>query len=62
MKYRVQKIEQNYNQICHEIKANKARSCKLQLYKYKYSLFQYMQTWHYVTHKQMHANIPGTTS
>ena len=32
MKYRVQKIEQNYNQIWHGIKANKTHSCKLQLY------------------------------
>ena len=31
-KYRVQKIEHNYNQIWHEIKANKTYSCKLQLY------------------------------
>ena len=33
MKYRVQKIEQSYNQIWHGIKANKAHSCKLQLYR-----------------------------
>ena len=32
MKYRVQNIEHNYNQILHEIKANKTHSCKLQLY------------------------------
>ena len=32
IKYRVQKIEQNYNQIWHKIKANKTHSCKLQLY------------------------------
>ena len=32
MKYRVQKIEQNNNQIWHGIKANKTYSCKLQLY------------------------------
>ena len=32
MKYRVQKIEHNYNQIWHGIKANKTHSCKLQLY------------------------------
>ena len=32
MKYRVQKIEHNYNQIMHGIKANKTHSCKLQLY------------------------------
>ena len=32
MKYRVQKIEHNYNQIWHEIKANKTHSCKLQFY------------------------------
>ena len=25
-------------------------------HEYKYSLFQYMKTWHYVTHEQMHAN------
>ena len=33
IKYRVQKIEQNYNQIWHEIKANKTHNCKLQLYR-----------------------------
>ena len=33
MKYRVHKIEHNYNQIWHGIKANKTHSCKLQLYK-----------------------------
>ena len=32
MKYKVQKIEHNYNQILHRIKANKTHSCKLQLY------------------------------
>ena len=32
IKYRVQKIEQNYNQICHRIRANKTHSCKLQVY------------------------------
>ena len=32
MKYRVQSIEHNYNQIWHGIKANKTHSCKLQLY------------------------------
>ena len=32
MKYRVHKIEHNYNQIWHGIKANKIHSCKLQLY------------------------------
>ena len=32
MKYRVQKIEQNNNQIWHGIKTNKTYSCKLQLY------------------------------
>ena len=31
MKLRVQKIEHNYNQIWHRIKANKTHSCKLQL-------------------------------
>ena len=31
-KYRVQKIEHNYNQIWYGIKANKTYSCKLQLY------------------------------
>ena len=35
MKYRVQKIEQNYNQIWHRIKANKTHSYKLQLYNWK---------------------------
>ena len=33
MKYKVQKIEHNYNQIWHGIKANKTHSCKLQLYR-----------------------------
>ena len=32
MKYKVQKIEHNYNQIWHEIKANKLHICKSQLY------------------------------
>ena len=32
MKYRVQKIEHNYNQIWHGIKANKTHICKLWLY------------------------------
>ena len=31
-KYRVQKIEYNYNQIWHKIKANKQHLCKSQLY------------------------------
>ena len=31
-KYRVEKIESNYSQIWHRIKANKTYSCKLQLY------------------------------
>ena len=39
MKYRVQKIEQNYNQIWHRIKANKTHSCKLQLYNLPLWLF-----------------------
>ena len=39
MKYRVQNIEQNYNQIWHEIKANKTHSCKLQLYNLPIWLF-----------------------
>ena len=34
MKYRLQKIEHNYNQIWHRIKANKTHSCKLQLYNF----------------------------
>ena len=33
IKYMVQKIEHNYNQIWHGIKANKTHSCKLHLYK-----------------------------
>ena len=33
IKYRVQKIEHNYLQIWHGIKANKTYSCKLQFYK-----------------------------
>ena len=32
-KYKVQKIEYNYNQIWHGIKANKQHLCKSQLYK-----------------------------
>ena len=32
-KYRVQKIEYNYNQIWHEIKANRIHICKSQLYR-----------------------------
>ena len=40
MKYRVQKIEHNYNQIWHEIKANKTHSCKLQLYNLPLWLFR----------------------
>ena len=40
MKYRVQNIEQNYNQIWHEIKANKTYSCKLQLYNLPIWLFR----------------------
>ena len=32
MKYKIQKIEHNYNQIWHGIKANKTHSCKLQFY------------------------------
>ena len=32
MKYRVQRIEHNYNQTWYGIKANKTHSCKLQLY------------------------------
>ena len=39
MKYRVQKIEHNYNQIWHGIKANKTHSCKLQLYNLPLWLF-----------------------
>ena len=33
-KYRVQKIEYNYNQIWHGIKANRIHICKTPLYKY----------------------------
>ena len=32
-KYKIQKIEHNYNQIWHEIKANKTYSCELPLYR-----------------------------
>ena len=39
MKYRVQKIEHNYNQIWHGIKANKTHSFKLQLYNLPLWLF-----------------------
>ena len=41
-KYRVQKIEHNYNQIWHEIKANKTYSCKLQIYILKQSPAAYL--------------------
>ena len=40
IKYRVQKIEHNYNQIWHRIKANKTYSCKLQLYNLPFWLFR----------------------
>ena len=40
MKYMVQKIEHNYNQTWHEIKANKTHSCKLQLYNLPLWLFR----------------------
>ena len=40
MKYRVQKIEHNYNQIWHGIKANNTHSCKLQLYNLPLWLFR----------------------
>ena len=36
----LQKIEHNYNQIWHEIKANKTHSCKLQLYNLPLWLFR----------------------
>ena len=39
MKYKVQKIEHNYNKIWHKIKANKMHSCKLQLYNLPLWLF-----------------------
>ena len=39
MKHRVQNIEHKYNQIWHEIKANKTHSCKLQLYNLPFCLF-----------------------
>ena len=39
-KYKIQKIEHNYNQIWHEIKANKTYSCKLQLYNLPLWLFR----------------------
>ena len=39
-KYRVQKIEYNYNQIWHEIKANKQHLCKSQLYNLPLWLFR----------------------
>ena len=39
MKYGMQKIEQNYNQIWHGIKADKTHSCKLQLYNLPFWLF-----------------------
>ena len=38
-KYRVQKIEYNYNQIWHGIKANKIQICKSQLYNLPLWLF-----------------------
>ena len=39
-KYRVQKIEYNYNQIWHGIKANKQHICKSQLYSLPFWLFR----------------------
>ena len=39
-KYRVQKIEYNYNQIWHRIKANKIHICKSQLYNLPIWLFR----------------------
>ena len=39
MKYKVHKIEHNYNKIWHKIKANKMHSCKLQLYNLSLWLF-----------------------
>ena len=39
MKYKVHKIEHNYNKIWHKIKANKMHSCKLQLYNLPLWLF-----------------------
>ena len=39
MKYKVHKIEHNYNKIWHKIKANKMHSCKLQLYNLPFWLF-----------------------
>ena len=36
----VQKIEHNYNQIWHGIKANNTYSCKLQLYNLSFWLFR----------------------
>ena len=39
-KYRVQKIEYNYNQIWHGIKANKQHFCKSQLYNLPLCLFR----------------------
>ena len=41
MKYRVQKIEHNYNQIWHGIKANKTHSCN---YNFTISPFGYSVT------------------
>ena len=40
MKYRVQKIKQNCNQIWHGIKANRTHSCKLQFYNLSVWLFR----------------------
>ena len=40
IKYRVQKIEHNYLQIWHGIKANKTYSCKLQIYNLPLWLFR----------------------
>ena len=39
IKYRVHKIEHNYNQIWHRIKVNKIHRCKLRLYKYNSDYF-----------------------
>ena len=45
MKYKVQNIEHNCNQIWHGIKANKTHSCKLQFYSIKRHLVTRSREW-----------------
>ena len=60
-KYRVQKIEYNYNQIWHEIKANKTHSCKLQLYNnFWHNFVPQLVTWRVVIDKGVSSHGPLT--